>query len=430
MYNVLVFPCGSIPAIDINFALRDVLRVKVFGASSVEDNGKYIYENYVGGLPNISEQDFITKFNEILLENSIDFIIPTHDTVALYLVKNQERIKAKVISADLFTNEICRDKSKTYKFFEHYSFVPKTYEYKNSNINYPVFLKPIDGQGAQGTHIANTENELDFYMEHNSKLIICEYLPGNEYTVDCFTDKSGKLRCCSIRTRERTMAGVTIQSQVISLESDVNNIAELINSNLKFRGYWFFQLKEDKLGNKKLLEISTRFAGNSNTISIQDINLPLLSVLDAADEDITFSSNELLIKNNRCMVSRFDCNLKYKRVYIDLDDTILNNEQKYNKWVVAFIYQCFNKNIKLVLITQHEKDLEKTFKESKFPKELFDNIIHVNNGEAKYKYLDNEIDSIFIDNSFKERLLVRSKKGIISFDVNVVEKLIDWKENF
>ena len=63
-FNVLVFPCGSVTAMDINFSLRHALRINLFGASSVDDHGKYIYKNYIGNVPNIAENNFVEEFEK------------------------------------------------------------------------------------------------------------------------------------------------------------------------------------------------------------------------------------------------------------------------------------------------------------------------------------------------------------------------------
>lgn len=40
--------------------------------------------------------------------------------------------------------------------------------------------------------------------------VICEYLRGEEYTVDCLTDRNGRLLFISPRSRERILAGISV----------------------------------------------------------------------------------------------------------------------------------------------------------------------------------------------------------------------------
>ena len=94
---------------------------------------------------------------------------------------------------------------------------------------------------------------------------------------------------------------------------------------------------------------------------------------------------------------------------------------------MMFLYQCVNENKEIVLITKHTKKIEETLKELKIDVNLFDEIISLTKEDEKYKYMDNEVPSIFIDDSFSERLAISNKLNIPVFDLDAVESLIDWK---
>ncbi len=99
--NVLIFPAGEVNAVELHDALSYNVNIEVFGCSFEDRHGRFVFKNYMSGLPNIAEEAFIKKFNSLFNKWQIDFIFPTHDTVALFLVENQNKISAKVISADL-----------------------------------------------------------------------------------------------------------------------------------------------------------------------------------------------------------------------------------------------------------------------------------------------------------------------------------------
>src|SRR5574344_1852316 len=113
--NVLIFPAGEINSIELHDALSTCVNIEVFGASSIDRHGEYVFKNYISGLPMISAPDFFEKFNSLLQNKRIDVIFPTHDTVATFFADNADKINAKLICADKKTSEICRDKKKTYK---------------------------------------------------------------------------------------------------------------------------------------------------------------------------------------------------------------------------------------------------------------------------------------------------------------------------
>ena len=68
----------------------------------------------------------------------------------------------------------------------------------------PVFLKPEVANGSRGTHTARTIEDIEFYCKKDPTLLLLEYLPGKEYTIDCFTAKDDQLRFCEGRQRTRT----------------------------------------------------------------------------------------------------------------------------------------------------------------------------------------------------------------------------------
>jgi hypothetical protein len=94
--GVLVFPAGEINSVELHDALSTCVNVRLYGASSIERHGEFVFGNYIGNIPMITSPAFVDTFNAILEENKIDIIIPTHDDVALFLAKNQKSLKAKV----------------------------------------------------------------------------------------------------------------------------------------------------------------------------------------------------------------------------------------------------------------------------------------------------------------------------------------------
>jgi carbamoylphosphate synthase large subunit len=421
--KVLIFPCGAENALEIYEALKTNVLIEAIGASSVEDHGRFAFENYIGGIPNISEPNFIQRFNEVLIKNNIDFIIPTHDTVALFFTKNKDKIDGKIICSDYETALICREKRKTFELLKSESFIPYSYEDKCKIETFPVFIKPNIGEGAKNTALIKNTEELNFYLSKNIDLLVQEYLPGIELTVDCFTDRNGQLRFVGPRTRERIRMGISFHSERYPLNEEIENIAKTINRKLKFRGLWFFQLRQNKTGFFKLLEISTRCAGTMSLYRQLGVNFPLLSVLDAADLDIEIIFNDNPIELDRSLFTRYKQHIYFDTVYIDFDDTIIV-KSKINFPALKFVYQCIEQKKRVVLITRHEKDLNATLKEKRIASNLFDEIIHLKFDENKGECMMEEKNAIFVDNAFKERKLVKDKCGIPVFDVDAIQSLI------
>ena len=419
--NVLIFPAEGINAVELHDALSTCVNIRLFGASSVRRTGRYVFEHYIPGLPAISEPGFLDRFNEILRENRIDLVFPTHDTVARFLVRNADGIASRIISGDLFTVEVCRSKIRTHDLFKDTDFVPLRHT-PETPVGFPLFAKPDEGQGAVGACVVRDERELAGIDP--DEYLITEYLPGEEFTVDCLTDDKGALRYVSPRTRTRTMGGVSVAGRTLPVSDRIRRMAETINSRLHFLGLWYFQVREDKHGNIKLMEISCRCAGSMVLTRAKGINLPLLSVYTALGRDILCFDNGRNVEMERYFAGSYTVEgLSYSTVYIDFDDTVTLNG-KVNLNVIRFLYQCRNEGKTVILLTKHIHDIHASLSRYAISESLFSRIVPMEEGERKSAKITTA-DAIFIDNMFAERLEVSKACRIPVFDVDQVEFLLD-----
>lgn len=419
--NILIFPAGEMISLELHTALSSCVNFEVYGASSVDRHGSYVFKNYTSGLPLITHKNFITELNLLIKKNKIDFIFPTHDDVVLYFGKNQNKINAKVINCDSRTAEILRDKKLIYSLFKDEEFCPEIFEQIDA---FPVFIKPRAGQGGVGAKLIKTKNEIpqDINIED---YVICEYLPNEEYSVDCLTDKNGEIKITLPRIRKRTMAGICTCGENMPLTDEIERIAKKINDKLNFCGLWFFQVKKDKNNKFKLLEIASRCASTMCLTRTKGINLPLLSLYCAMGKDVEIINNPYNVKMDRALINRYEIDYDYETVYLDFDDTlIMDNIVNLN--LIRYVYQLQNLNKKTILITKHADNIQKTLKKHAISEDLFSQIISLNMDDSKSKYINPE-KAIFIDNCFKERDEVSNKFNIPVFDVDTVEVLLDWR---
>ena len=427
VYNVAIFPAGSEIAFEINNALKYSKFVNVYGLSSVSDHSEFVYKNYYNKLPYMTEKNFIDKLNKYIKKNNIDFIYPAMDMVQVFLTNNQDKINAKIVTSDLDTVNTCRSKKKTYERLKEEDFIPGVYKTIKEVDKYPVFIKPTEGQGAHGAQKIESYEELKYVLDHAEEdLVICEYLSGTEYTIDCFTDKNGKLVFSNIRSRDRIRTGISVRSTKQKLSNEVKRIAKTINKYFKFNGAWFFQLKKNSEGKFKLLEVSPRIPGTMGLSRNMGINFPLLTLFNMLNYDIDIIHNDYNIVLDRAFINRYKIDIEYKNIYLDFDDTV-TYKGKLNLDVIKFIYQSLNDNKNIYLLTRHKDDIYKTLKKYKLSEDIFKEIIEVKTTDNS-SYIKNN-DSIFIDDSFRERKEVRDKLNIPVFDVDMIESLLDWRVN-
>ncbi|NLZ45883.1 MAG: ATP-grasp domain-containing protein [Clostridiales bacterium] len=423
MKNVLVFPCGSEIGLEVNRALAYSKHFTLYGGNSVDDHGKFVYKNYISGIPFIDKPNFIDEINRIVELYKIDFIIPAHDSAVLKMAENQSIIKATIITSCADTCKVCRSKGVTYEVFQKLIPTPKVYEI-NEQINFPIFLKPDVGQGTKGTYKVNTKEEAIFYFKKDPTLLALEYLPGKEYTVDCFTDKNGQLLFAEGRERIRINNGISVNSKQLN-NPKFQDLAEIINQTLSFQGVWFYQVKERANGELVLMEIAPRIAGTMALFRAVGINFIQLSLFDRMGFEVSILNNKLDIEIDRALFARFSIKENYDYVYIDFDDTIIV-DNGVNTDIIKFLYQARNMGKKIILLTKHKQDIKETLSKFAISDLLFDDILLLEQTQNKSGFIKNT-NSIFIDDSFAERKEVFDTLKIPVFGLDAVESLLFWK---
>ncbi|MBQ3516398.1 MAG: ATP-grasp domain-containing protein [Lachnospiraceae bacterium] len=423
--NLLIFPAGTEIAFEILNALKFSKFINIYGGTSIDEHSEFVYSKLIKGFPFIGEDGFIEYLNKVISEYNIEYIYPAHDSVSMYLAEYADKINADVISAKYETVKICRSKAETYDFFRNKRFVPKIYESADAVEQYPVFVKPAVGQGSIGAKKIKNATQLENALEQDSSLVISEYLPGMEYTVDCFTDKNRQLRVTKLRDRQRIRAGISVRSKELPVDSDILEIANALNQGLEFRGAWFFQVKRNIEGEYRLMEVSPRVPGTMGLSRNMGINFPLLTLFDRWGYDIDIIDNEYEIMLDRAFYSAYKIEYEYEHVYVDYDDTLVI-DGCVNTQLLTFLYQAHQKRKKIHLLTKHKGDIYADLKKMCISDLLFDEIKMIEMNDEKGNYICKNA-AIFIDDSYAERRKIKDVLGIPVFDVDMVESLIDWK---
>jgi hypothetical protein len=420
MTNILVFPCGSEIGLEVHRSLSTQKDIQLIGCSSVEDHGVFVYDQYIGDIPNVYDPNFNSRLKHIILKYNIDFIYPCMDIVLHKLKKDEDILGCKVLTSEYKTTDICSSKLKTYNYFKNIIRTPNIIDI-NDSFTFPIFSKPEVGSSSRNVFKISNIEELNVNIKNYPNNLILEYLPGDEYTVDCFTTKKGDLKFVGARKRARISNGISVSTFSI-YDENIIEIANKINSNLKFNGAWFFQLKKDHNDKFCLLEIACRFAGSSVIHRMNGINFAYLNILNELHDNLELINNNLSIKIDRSFDFKCKTNISFKNVYIDLDDTIII-KNKINIDMIRFIYEMFNRNKQIFLLTKHKFNIKQTLKKYKLSEDLFNEIIQIDKNDEKFKYIKKE-SSIFIDDSFSERSLVYTNLNIPVFSIDSINALL------
>ncbi|HYE28930.1 MAG TPA: ATP-grasp domain-containing protein [Allosphingosinicella sp.] len=418
--RVLVFPAGTEIGLEIGRSLRHCKEVALLGAGSPGSNpGRFAFAHYAE-VPAVNEPGWLEAVERVCAAERIDYLYPANDDVILGLAGRETLGGARVVLPGREACEITRFKSRTYRRLRGMVRVPEVYEYDEALARLPVFVKPDRGQGSWGTALAHTPDELAHAAGALPDPLICEYLPGEEFTVDCFSDRDRGLLFAGARRRLRLKNGIAVHTRTVDLP-EAREIAARIGEELGMRGAWFFQLRRAEDGELAVLEVAPRIPGSMSAHRVKGVNFPLLSLFEIERLPISILEQPYEVEVDRVLANRYRVGFDYDSVYLDFDDTLFV-KGRINTIALQFVHQCIEAGKPVYLLTRHGRVIEETLAVHRIPT-LFDKVFHLTAGERKSDYIASA-KAIFIDDSFGERAEVAREKGIVVLDPAMIEALL------
>jgi carbamoyl-phosphate synthase large subunit len=264
-------------------------------------------------VPEAENVNFIEAIAEICFKESIDIIIPLVTRELSVFAQNKsffERKKICIGVQDSKKLEIINNKYlllealknagiQTPKFFyctnvDQFSDICKKLKFPEKQICF----KPALSNGSRGFRVVSsvvdefqllfTEKPNTTYISYEKTLqilsghtipplVVMEYLPGPEWSVDCLVN-NGKLLYCIPRLRNRMNGGISIDTTTVE-DYRINKLVDQICRLFNLHGNVGIQFKEDQNGTLQILEINPRLQGSIVACAAAGINLPYFGVL-------------------------------------------------------------------------------------------------------------------------------------------------------
>jgi carbamoyl-phosphate synthase large subunit len=290
--------------------------------------GQFLSKSKFYVIPKADDPDFIDKIINICTTNSISVILPLVTKELFVFAKYKKKLKSLSINVMVSESDalnIANDKGKLYNFLQDKgSFLPKysiALKYDDfikgiEKLNFPdlpVCIKPSVSNGSRGFRIINNNiNEKDLLFNYKPdstvvnfsviehilrdntfpELLVCEYLPGAEYSVDCVAN-NGEMTIAIPRIRTKIIGGISVEGQIVKNEEIIKMSMDIINL-LKLHGNIGIQFKLSINNEIKLLEINPRVQGTIVTAFGAGVNMPLIAIKQELGMEIT--EEELSVK--------------------------------------------------------------------------------------------------------------------------------------
>lgn len=272
--------------------------------------GKYLCDEFYVISPAKNKEQYVADLQQICIERGVNIIIP-QNTAELYLLASQKQLFAnlgvQIVVSDAESIETANNKYKLFGIAKdcnlpvaNYSLVSKFNDLKTEaeKLGWPkkkIVVKPPVSNGSRGVRVIveDMDRKKAFYEEKPSslfisleelhavlgdefpELIIMDYLPGDEYTVDVFRFNQHFLAIP--RKRIVVRSGITFAASLEKNDFLIDYSRQLAEAtDLKF--CFGFQFKISEKGQPLLLESNPRVQGTMVMSTFANANIIYNSV--------------------------------------------------------------------------------------------------------------------------------------------------------
>lgn len=273
--KILILGTGNAQEDIIRYCKEDGF--EVYACSYTKGDKAEKYADHFA-LINIIEVEQIEKY---IQENNIDYIYSAGSDIAMPSVTKVAEDLNLPCFVSSRTAFVCNNKNVLREelgenFKGNLQYVVLSSVPEKIALDFPVIMKPVDSQGQRGVIKVNNIEELQENFErsmsfsHIKKVIVEEYVEGNEISVNAFV-KNGEMQFALVSDREvwEDFPGGIIRKHILpgkyagsQVEEKIIDLVKRVVDKLEIKnGPAYFQIKIKNEEEPKLLEVTPRLDG-------------------------------------------------------------------------------------------------------------------------------------------------------------------------
>jgi carbamoyl-phosphate synthase large subunit len=234
-------------------------------------------------VPAGADDAFVPRVLEYCESHGIGVLLPTVDSELLPVARARDRFEelgVRLLLASVETLEVCLDKFELMRRCHGVVPIPRSAIFDTAFVSaaweYPLIVKPRAGSGSRGILLVGSQSEMDA-IPRAGHLLVQEFLPGEEYSVDVLASAEGRVIAAVPRLRMKVDSGIAVTSRTVKdpdLERHATEVARTIGlaftANIQFR--------RNRDGVPCLMEVNARFPGTMPLTVESGVNMPSLSL--------------------------------------------------------------------------------------------------------------------------------------------------------
>ncbi len=321
--TILLSAAGSptIPGIINCFKKNGERKIRIIGIDMCDEPSVHYLVDKFYKVPVATDEKYVDLVLDICVKEKVDIYFPNISVEVSAVSKRKvefENIGTLISISDQIAVEIANNKLKLYDFLKSKGIsVPKYYGVHSIDdfidgcryLGYPevpVCLKIVDGSGSRGVRIIDSkrnrfqifvhEKPNSFFVSYEDMLsilkeadefhemLLVEYLPGNEYTVDLLANH-GEVEYIAGRENIVSLMSIAQESVVMEDKNAYEMSCQVIKS-LGLDGNIGLDFMRDMDGNAVLMDLNPRITATVSVIAAAGVNLPYLRVKQLLGEEL------------------------------------------------------------------------------------------------------------------------------------------------
>ena len=281
--RVLVTGAGGPAAIAAMKSLRAEESVQLIAA----DMDPWAAGLYLTGERTLVPAGAAPEFTAVLLDRcralGVDVVLPTVDAELQPLARAREEFAAAGVAlllAPAAALDIILDKLILAEHCADVVRVPRTEPldpaFDPAGWTYPAVVKPRRGSGSRGVVIVDSAAELAA-LDRSPDLIVQEFLPGEEYSVDVLADAAGQVIASVPRLRARVDSGVSVGGLTVH-DAEVEWFGRAVAEATGVTYVANVQCRRTAAGIPALLEVNPRMPGTLGLTIASGVDMPRLAL--------------------------------------------------------------------------------------------------------------------------------------------------------
>ena len=209
-------------------------------------------------------------------KHRIDVLIPTVDAELIPLALEHRTFSdagTLILNSPVDRLRTCLDKFLLLQYARHILPTPR-FALCHNPIDFDDWEFPVIATPRRGSGVRRVESQRELAdLPTDGSMLICEYLPGTEYSVDVLASTRGQPLATVPKERSRIDSGISVTSRTVK-DQQLELYARTIVAELTLPYVSNVQFRRDKFGTARLFEINPRFPGSMALTVASGIDMP------------------------------------------------------------------------------------------------------------------------------------------------------------